>query len=295
MNRSTPLQRLAAVALSGALLLTACSGETQSTSAGGDEDKNVNIGYIAWDENIANSFLWKELLEQQGYTVTLTQLEVAALYSGVSQGQLDIFMAATPRTHEDYWAEFEDQFEVVGQWYDTLIQGVAVPDYVDMDTLEDLAANPEAVGGQIVGIEPGTGLMRQLKDNAVSDYGLDGLKILDGSTPAMLAALDKAITEEEPIAVTLWQPHWAFNKYPVQLLEDTEGSFGENDTYKVIASKEFNGNTEVIDQLARFHMEPEELESLELTITEAGQGKEQEAVREWIADNEDVVNEWTEG
>jgi glycine betaine/proline transport system substrate-binding protein len=287
---------LAAALLSGSLVLSACSGSTQSAGgAEGEEGKTVDIGYIAWDENIANSFLWKELLEEQGYTVNLQQLEVAALYSGVSDGQLDVFMAATPKTHEDYYQQFDGQFVELGQWYDTLIQGIAVPDYVDMKTMDDLAANPQAVGGQVVGIEPGTGLMRQLKDNAVGDYGLDQINIIDGSTPAMLAALDKAITAEDPIAVTLWKPHWAFNKYPVHLLEDPDKSFGENDVYKVIASKDFSENSEVTDQLARFHMDPAQLESLELMITEAGQGKEQDAVKAWIEKNQDAVNEWTGG
>lgn len=280
--------------LGSALILTACSGQAQSVSGNGEDDgKTVTIGYIAWDENIANSYLWKELLEQQGYTVELNQLEVAALYSGVSEGQLDVFMGAAPQTHADYYERFDGQFVEVGQWYDTLVQSIAVPEYVDLQSLEDLAANPEAVNGQIVGIEPGTGLMRMMKDNAVSDYGLENLEIIDGSTPAMLASLEKAINAEEPIAVALWQPHWAFNKYSLRLLEDPEKSFGDNDVFKVLASEEFNENKEVIDQLAKFHMEPQELESLELMITEAGAGNEEDAVQDWITDNQEVVDEWT--
>jgi glycine betaine/proline transport system substrate-binding protein len=287
----------AALAAATALTLSACSsgGAATAGSAGGDQaSKTINIGYIAWDENIANSYLWKELLEQQGYRVKLNQLEVAGLYSGVADGQLDLFICATPKTHSDYWKRFDNKFTVLGQWYDTLTQAVAVPDYTGLKSMADLKGKENEFNGQIVGIEAGSGLMRQLHDNAVKDYDLSGYKILDGSTPAMLAALDKAIKAKKPIAVTLWQPHWAFSKYPMVLLEDTKGSFGGNDVYKTIASKRFaEGNKKVADELAKFHMTPEQLQSLELMISQAGQGKEQEAAKAWIAKNESVVKAWT--
>lgn len=292
MSRTVRLG-LPALLLTSALALTACSGETVTATGGGGADgKSIDIGYIAWDESIANTYLWKELLEKQGYTVNLFQLEVAALYSGVAQGDLDVFMSSTPLVHEDYYDEFSDQFHQVGQWYDTLVQGVAVPDYVDLTTMEELAADPDAVGGRIIGIEPGSGLMRMLKDAAVEDYGLDAFEIVDGSTPAMLASLDTAIAQEKPIAVTLWNPHWALNKYPVHLLEDSEQSFGEPDVYTSIVSQEFMDSEDpFLEQLERFHMTPEQLLGLEQMISETGD--EEKAVVEWISQNEDVVAEWT--
>lgn len=286
----------ATLAVATAITVSGCSSSTPSAGGSGAEPatKTVNIGYIAWDENIANSYLWKELLEQQGYQVKLSQLEVATLYSGVADGQLDVFMAATPKTHSDYWARFDKKFTVLGQWYDTLTQAVAVPDYTGLKSMEDLKGKANEFNDQIVGIEPGSGLMRQLHDNAVKAYDLSSYKIIDSSTPAMLAALDKAIKGKKPIAVTLWKPHWAFSKYPMVLLDDPKGSFGGNDVYKTIASKKFaESNTKVAAELKKFHMTPEQLQSLELKISDAGQGKEQEAVKAWIGENEAVVKAWT--
>lgn len=289
----------ATLAIATTVSVSACSSSGPASAnadagGGGGASKTINIGYIAWDENIANSYLWKELLEQQGYQVKLSQLEVAGLYSGVADGQLDLFICATPKTHSDYWKRFDNKFTVLGQWYDTLTQAVAVPDYTGLKSMADLKGKENEFNGQIVGIEAGSGLMRQLHDNAVKDYDLSGYKILDGSTPAMLAALDKAVKAKKPIAVTLWQPHWAFSKYPMVLLEDPKGSFGGIDTYKTIASKKFaEGNKKVSAELAKFHMTPEQLQSLELMISEAGQGKEQEAAKAWIAKNESVVKAWT--
>jgi len=234
------------------------------------------------------------VLERQGYQVQTTQLEVGALYSGVADGQLDLFLAAVPKVQSDYWDRFGKKFVVVGQWYDTLTQAVAVPNYTGITSMEQLRGKSSEFNGQIIGIEAGSGLMRDLHTKAVNDYDLKDYKILDGSTPAMLAALDRAIKARKPIAVTLWQPHWAFSKYPVVLLKDPKNSFGGNDVYKVIASKKFaSSNKKVNAELAKFHMTPDELQSLELKIAEAGQSKEQEAVKAWIAEHEDVVKSWT--
>ncbi|MDQ8708107.1 glycine betaine ABC transporter substrate-binding protein [Streptomyces sp. LHD-70] len=292
VTRRTALGLAAAAVAAGTV---GCSGNPQAVYDGNRGDsRTVVIGYIGWDENIANSYLWKELLERKGYRVQLMNLEAAALYAGVASGQLDVFMAATPQIHADYWDRFGKDFAVVGQWLDHVIQGIAVPTYVPVRSTDELKGREAELGGRIIGIEAGSGLMRFIHENAVGDYELQGYEIVDGSTPAMLAALDKALSKKEPIAVTLWKPHWAFAKYPMRLLKDPEGSFGGSDVLKVIGSKRFvSRNGPVSRALAKFHMTPEEIGSLELEITDAGRGKEQEAVRRWVDQNEKAVRPWT--
>lgn len=282
--------------LTAALVLvavSACSGQAQQVGAG--DDKHITIGYVPWAETVATSNLWKVLLEEQGYTVDLKNLEVAALYTGVAQGQIDLFTTSPPKVHEDYRERFKGKYVDVGQWYDTLVQGFTVPDYVNATSIKDIEGRAAEFGGQIIGIEAGSGLMDDAHEKATKDYNLSGYDIVDGSSPAMLAALDKAIKAKQPVMVTLWQPHWAFEKYQIKLLDDPAGSFGGNDVYKMIASTEFAENKAVIDQLAKFHMTPEQLQSLELKIEAAGQGNEVDAVKAWIKEDQSTVDEWTKG
>ncbi|MFI6674064.1 glycine betaine ABC transporter substrate-binding protein [Kribbella sp. NPDC050470] len=285
----------AVVALAVALLLAACSGNAQSVSSngGGGDDKSVTIGYVPFDEVIAVSYLWKNLLEKQGYQVEMQQLEVATVYQGVANGQLDVFFGGVPITHKDYWDRFGKDFTTVGQWYDTLLQGIAVPNYSGLKKLSDLQGKSAQFGGQIVGIEAGSGLMRQTSQDATKTYDLSGYKIIDGSTPAMLAALDKAIAQKQNIAVTLWTPHWAFERYPITMLQDDKKAYPGNDTYKVVVSKDFAANSAVVDEWKGFHMTEDQLSTLMLDITNAGQGKEDTAVQDWIAKNQAVADGWT--
>ncbi|MFI7067994.1 glycine betaine ABC transporter substrate-binding protein [Kribbella sp. NPDC050124] len=291
-RRRTP-RLMAVLALAVAMLLAACSGNTQSVgSNSGGDDKSVTIGYVPFDEVIAVSYLWKNMLEKQGYQVEMQQLEVATVYQGVANSQLDVFFGGVPITHKDYWDRFGKDFTSIRQWYDTLLQGIAVPNYSGLKTLSDLEGKASTFGGQIVGIEAGSGLMRQTSQDATKTYDLSGYKIIDGSTPAMLAALDKAIKAKKNIAVTLWTPHWAFERYPITMLQDDKKAYPGNDTYKTVVSKDFAGNSAVVDQWKTFHMTEQQLATLMLKITDAGQGKEDTAVQGWITENQAAVDGW---
>jgi glycine betaine/proline transport system substrate-binding protein len=135
--------------------------------------------------------------------------------------------------------------------------------------------------------------MRLTRENVMPTYGLDDYDLVEGSSPAMLAALDKAIQDEQPIVVTLWRPHWAFTKYDIKALEDPDGAFGDPDTLQAIAGPDFaDQNPEVAKWLSNFTLTSEQLGSLELLIQQKGQGNEQEAAKEWITQNEDVVDSW---
>src|SRR5690606_3542859 len=76
--------------------------------------------------------------------------------------------------------------------------------------------DPNSIGAQteyeIIGIEPGAGIMAQAS-KALEDYGLDQWTLVEGSSAAMVAELQKAYHAEKPIIVTGWSPHWKFASF----------------------------------------------------------------------------------
>lgn len=94
----------------------------------------------------------------------------------------------------------------------------------------------EEVNYQIIGIDPGAGIMKSAA-KAIEDYKLTDWTLIEGSGAAMTATLDKAIKNEEPIIITGWTPHWMFNKYDLKYLEDPEKSFGDAEEIHTIARK----------------------------------------------------------
>ena len=109
----------------------------------------------------------------------------------------------------------------------------------------------------------------------------------------MLASLESAIDQKQPIVVTLWQPHWAFSRYPLKVLDDPQTAFGPPDEIQMIATKGWSAaHPEAAGWLRNFTITPAQLSDLMLTIQSAGRGQEQAAARQWAADNRPVVDAW---
>jgi glycine betaine/proline transport system substrate-binding protein len=280
------------------LAMVACGDDGEEPGPEPDGNGEVRIGWIAWDECIATTYLWQRILEDEGYDVTLTQLDVAPVYAGLAAGDLEFFTDAwLPITHEDYWDEYGDRLEDIQIWYDKGTLELTVPAYVeDVNTIADLQGRADEFGGRIVGIEPGAGLTRLTREAIIPGYELDGYELLEGSTPAMLAELKRAIDREEPIVVTLWRPHWVYAAHDLKDLEDTEGLFGDGDKIHVIARLGFSADfPEIAEWLSNFRMDDDALATLsQLVIDEYGSGREEEAVEEWLSDpdNRALVDSW---
>ena len=126
--------------------------------------------------------------------------------------------------------------------------------------------------------------------------------VQDRGTPLCAGAsghcekMDSSIAQNKPVVVTLWQPHWAFSKYPLKVLEDTQTAFGPPDQMQIIATKGFGAaNPEVNGWLKNFKITPEQLSDLMLKIQNAGKGQEEAAAKQWAADNKAVVDAWFSG
>ncbi|MFE8014799.1 ABC transporter permease/substrate binding protein [Streptomyces antibioticus] len=296
----------AAVAVVGVVVLALAAGglgltgskngpaDTSATNVGRGEE--ITIGYIPWDEGIASTYLWKELLERRGFEVTATQYTAGPLYTGLATGRIDFQTDAwLPTTHAEYWKKYGDQLADLGKWYGPTSLELAVPAYMkDVNSLADLKAHASELGGRITGIEPSAGMMGLLKDEVLPRYGIeDTYKVVDGSTPAMLAELKRAYAKKEPIAVTLWSPHWAYSEYDLKKLKDPEGAWGQGDGVHTIARRDLAADRpEVGAWLKDFSMTEEQLTGLEARIQKAGKGREQDAVRTWLKEHPGLVEKW---
>ncbi|MER5455780.1 glycine betaine ABC transporter substrate-binding protein [Micromonospora sp. NPDC002389] len=293
---SSKLVRRVALAATAALALTgaAACGDSDSSAGGSGDNKKITIGYMSWDEAIAASYLWKNLLEEKGYEVELKNVEAGIVYQGLSTGDIDLFLDSwLPQTHADYMKEYGDKLEKLGVWYDNARLSIAVPEYVsDVNSLEDLADKADTFNGEIIGIEPGAGLTAATQDKVIPEYGLTGkLSLKTSSTPAMLAALDGAIKAQKPIVVTLWHPHWAYANYQLKDLADPKGTLGGTEEINTLAREGFSADfPEVAEMLKKFKMDNQQLGSLEDLMFNVHQDDEPKAVEEWLKANPDYAD-----
>jgi glycine betaine/proline transport system substrate-binding protein len=294
--------RLAAGFAAVALTATACGGDegTDGTNAAGNGSgsgscDSVSLGFIpSWTDGLSTAHLWKNVLEEHGYDVEFEEIsEAAPLYAGLAGGDVDVYPSAwSEATHADYMKEYGDQLEDLGAWYEGAVLTLAVPEYIDIDSIEDLAGNADMFDGQIIGIEPGAGLTRITKEDVMPEYGLtDSYTLVESSTTAMLAELQSAIGSQEDIVVTLWHPFWAYGEFDLKDLEDPKGALGEPEAIHLIARDGFSDDcAEVADLMGQLDLSDEQYASLENTVVnEYGEGRYAEGVEAWFEENPDVA------
>lgn len=291
---------LAAGLLAVALTAAACGGDNGTDTASEGEGQNeaggtITLGIIpSWTDGLSTAYLWQNVLEGEGYEVEIQELsEAAPLYTGLANGDIDVYPSAWPEvTHASYMEEYGDDIEDLGAYYDNAKLTFAVPEYTDIDSIEELQGNADMFGGRIVGIEPGAGLTQVTKESVIPEYELgDDYELVESSTTAMLAELKKATDNQEDIVVTLWRPFWANSEFPVKDLEDPRGALGESEGLHSLARTGFSDDfADVAEMMGNFKLDDEAYGSLEdMVVNEYGEGQEAEAVEAWLEENPDFV------
>lgn len=304
--RKTALLSLALLFTMG-MLLVACSGITNEEGPAGEgeeaakgetgdtgeagEGGDLELVYVNWDSEIASTNVIKKVLEDEGFNVTITPVDNAPMWQAVADGSADGMVAAwLPATHKDQFERFGDQVEDLGANLEGAKIGLVVPEYVDINSIEELNDNADKFNGQIVGIEPGAGVM-SATETAIEEYGLDNLELLPSSSAGMTAELSAAIEKEEWVVVTGWTPHWKFQKFDLKYLEDPKGVFGEAENIHTMVRKglkdEMPRAYEILDN---FNWTTEDMEAVMLQINEGAEPAD--AAAEWVENNQDKVKEW---
>lgn len=255
----------------------------------GRDRKKISIAYANWAEGIAMTNLAKVLLEEQGYRVTLLNADIAPIFTSLASGKADIFMDAwLPVTHADYMRQYGERLEQLGTVYDHAKLGFVVPEYVTIQSIEDLNAYKERFKDEIVGIDAGAGLMNSA-DQAIKEYSLDlDLKSSSGST--MVAFLKKSIDANEWIVVTGWTPHWMFSRYPLRFLDDPKGIFGESEHIEIIARKGFSEKDPYAAAFFKnFKLTDEQLSEL-MYYMEDGTRTEYQSAQAWLKKHPEITH-----
>lgn len=282
-----------AAATAGVLIFSGCS--TGGAADQGGESKDVSIAVVyGWDEGIAVSVLWEAILEEQGYDVSLEYLDIGPAFTGLATGSVDVFMDSwLPNTHAAYLDEYGDDIVKLGVWNSEGRNAIAVNADAPIDSLEELAENAHLFDNRIVGTDPGAGLTKMAQENAIPMYGLEGMEFVISSAPAMLTELKAATDAGENIVVTLWQPHWAYDVFPVKNLEDPKGAMGEAEEMTSFSRLGFEDDSpQAAEWISDFEIDMPRLTSLETALLVDYTGDDYAGpVADWIEDN----REWVDG
>lgn len=186
----------------------------------------VEVAYVEWSSEVASSNVLKATLEKLGYEVELTPVAVGPMYMAVAAGDVEGTLASWQPIQGDNLRAVGDKLENLGPNMVGVLSGMVVPSYVTIDKIEELNSVKDKFDEEIIGIDPGSGVVQQT-ENAMEAYGLDDFELV-GSTGAMMtAALKDCIRQEKWCVVTGWTPHWMWGVWDLKYLKDSKKVYGD--------------------------------------------------------------------
>lgn len=252
--------------------------------------KYITIGMVdGWAEDVAMTHVAKAILDKEGYHVIIQKASTDMILASMNNEDTDLFMGVwLPYTHAKKLAKFPGLTHL-GTNYDNGRIGLVVPEYVPVNSIEELNQHKDQFNQRIIGIEKGAGLTTGT-DKAIVDYQLDYQQI-NSSTIAMITELQNAIQRKEWIVVTGWQPHWMFGKMKLKFLDDPKKIFGEAEQIKTYSRKSFaKDHPELAKFFSKVHFDDENMSDL---LMKMEQSKNKEATaKEWVEDHSELVQLW---
>lgn len=254
------------------------------------EEKVIQMGTLSWEDLTPITGITKKVLEDSGYTVKVTSFsEWGIAYAALSKGDIQILASQVDYVAQDYWNRNKNRLEKLSPVSHGLYQGIAVPKYVPIDSLDQLNDQADKFNNKIIGIEPGSGLMSDAA-KAKEAYGIK-LNLLEGSSAAMTAALKSAIDRKEWVAVTIWEPSWMTQKYDLKFLKDPKGVFPPPQGYYWIGQKGFSEkNPHAREVLAGVYIPLSDITAINGEVKD-GKTMDQ-AVADWTSRNAELIKRW---
>lgn len=151
----------------------------------------------------------------------------------------------------------------------------------------------DSVAYEIIGIDPGAGLMASTRE-AMEEYGLSDWTLVESSDAAMTAALKRAYSKQDPIIITGWTPHWMFSSFDLKYLDDPLNVYGGDEQIHTLVRLGLGEDQPSAYQvLDNFYWTPADMEAVMLLIED---GMDEEAASaQWLAENPDKLAAWTDG
>lgn len=110
---------------------------TADAPKGNGED--IKLISTPWETEDASANVIKQILEAHGYTVEITPVDPAIMFQAIATGQGDVTLAPwLPTTHGSFYEKHKDSIVDLGVNLEGTRIGLAVPSYLEIDSIEDL-------------------------------------------------------------------------------------------------------------------------------------------------------------
>jgi len=168
---------------------------------------------VGWTDITATTATAALVLESLGYETETKLLSVPVTYTGLSEGDIDVFLGNWMPTMEADLAAYRDAgtVEVVaenlkGTKYTLATNAAGAA--LGINSFADLVTHADALEGKIYGIEPGNDGNRLILDRIeADDFGMSALELVESSEQGMLSQAMKLDGDGMPVVFLGWEPH----------------------------------------------------------------------------------------
>jgi glycine betaine/proline transport system substrate-binding protein len=259
---------------------------------------------VGWTDITATTAVTTTILNAMGYETETLILSVPVTYSSMAEGDVDVFLGNWMPTMEADIAPYRDagtvetvRVNLTGAKYTLATNAAGAA--LGIDSFDDIAAQAEALNGEIYGIEPGNDGNRLILDMIAADaFGLSEFEVVESSEQGMLAQVERASGREEPIVFLAWEPHPMNANFELTYLAGGDDWFGPNYGGAEVFTVARTGFVAECPNPGKFLQNLEFTLALENEIMGAilNDGADpMDAARAWLADNPDVIGPWLDG
>lgn len=289
------MKKLLLGAVTALLLLGLIAGCSSSSNGGSDDNQRsggkgetIKFGITPWTSTVPPTKIASLIVQDMGYEVEEIDADAGSVYTGLSRGDIDVFMDSWLPAHQPYLDKYADKIDDTSVSYDGATAGWVVPTYMkDINSIEDLKGKEAEFGNEMYAIEEGTVAAEKI-DETIEAYGLD-LNQINSSEGAMMAMAIKKMDKEEPVIFYGWRPHTMFSKFNIKTLEEPKGIFGESSIHVVTNNELQETAPEVYEFLSKWSIPIDDIEGM-IAKTDDGEDPDKVA-QEWIDNNQDKVKE----
>jgi glycine betaine/proline transport system substrate-binding protein len=264
----------------------------------------VRFSDVGWTDVTSTTALATELLSMLGYQPAITVLSIPVTFASMKNHDIDAFLGDWQPMQEADRAPFIADGSVVqmGVNLEGAKYTLAVPTYAyeaGLHDFSDIQRYAEPLKNVIYGIEPGNdGNRLVLKMINEGKFGLGKFKVVESSEQGMLAQVERAVRDKQPIVFLAWEPHPMNVRFDIRYLNGGDAVFGPNFGGATIYTLSRKGYAAECPNVARFlnnlHFTlRQESEMMGLILDEHKQPGV--AARQWLQAHPAIVQSWLKG
>lgn len=266
----------------------------------------VTFSDVGWTDITATTAATTVVLGALGYETDIKVLSVPVTYTSLAEGDVDVFLGNWMPTMEGDIAPYREagtvdtvRANLMGAKYTLATNAAGAA--LGITDFASIAANADALDGEIYGIEAGNDGNRLIMDMIAADaFGLGAadMEVVESSEAGMLAQVGRASDRDEPVVFLGWEPHPMNANYDMTYLEGGDDWFGPDLGGATVFTNTTAGYVDACPNVGKLLTNLEFTLAMENEIMGAilNDGTDpNEAATAWMAANTGVVMGWLDG